>query len=108
MASRVSLRVLEFDKGYIRDLLEIPVNNRARLSVVTHALRDAIDTELTPRQREVLLMHYFDHLSGTEIAMRLGVNPSTVTRLLQRGKERLRKALRFYVEFLNCPLDEDV
>lgn len=107
MANRVSLNVLEFDKGYIRDLMDLPVNNRARLDVVTRALRDAIENELTPRQREVLLMQFFERLSGREIARRLGITPSTVTRTQQRAKERLRKSLRFYMEFLNCSFDED-
>ena len=108
MAYCLPERVLEFDKQLIADMMQVPVTNRARLAVVCRALREAIDTELTPRQREVLLMRWFENRSGREIAGILGVNPSTVCRELRAAQVRLQKALRFYMEFLNCNLDEDV
>lgn len=107
MAVRVSDRVLEFDKHFVADLMQIPVTNRERLTVVCRALREAIDTELTPRQREVLTMHHFEGKSGREIAEILDVNPSTVCRILKRAHARLHSSLRFYMDYLNCSLGDD-
>ena len=56
MATRVSCCTLEFDKHFVADLMQAPVTNHTRMEVVKRALRDAIENELTPRQREMLLM----------------------------------------------------
>ena len=43
-------------------------------------LRRARELELTPRQREVLILYYDKGLKMHQIARRLGVNESTVSR----------------------------
>lgn len=40
-------------------------------------------------------MHFDQDLSVTQIARELHVNPSTITRTLQRAKGRLRRCLRY-------------
>lgn len=58
-------------------------------------LRIAVETELTPRQRQLVGMYYVDQLLMTDIASRLGVNVSTVSRTLARARTRLKRALRY-------------
>ena len=58
-------------------------------------LRTAILEDLTPRQREMLLLRYYEKCSGVEIARRLGVDKSSVSRTLSRARARLWKALRY-------------
>ena len=58
-------------------------------------VRQVIQRELTPRQREVLLLHYRQGLCVTQIARQLGVNKSTVSRTLRRAEENLRRFLRY-------------
>lgn len=106
MSYRATKHGQVLDRKLIADLLEVPVTNRERLTVVCQALQKAIETELTPRQREVLLLRWYENRSGREIAAILGVNPSTVCRDLKRAQKRLRHALRFYMEYLNCRLEE--
>ncbi len=106
MAYRVSEKVMEFDRRLAADLMQAPITNRERLTVVCRALHEAVETELTPRQREVIVMRYFEKRSGKEIAEILGLNPSTVCRIRQRAEQRLQHALRFYVAYLNCSLGE--
>ena len=105
--NRVSSQVLEFDRQFIADLMQVPATNRIRLEIVKRALREAIEADLTPRQREMLLMRYFEGKTGSEIAAQLQINPSTVTRTLRRAEENLRRSLRFYVEFMNCSFEEE-
>ena len=45
---------------------------------------------LPVREREVIVMHYWNDMSPEEIATLLGVNRATVFRRLSRGRKRLR------------------
>ena len=47
-------------------------------------LKKAIDQELTGRQQTMLLMHYSENCSQTDMAAQLGVDKSTVSRTLAR------------------------
>jgi len=70
-------------------------------------LRRAIMDELTPRQREVILRYFVDNETMTVIARDLGVNVSTVSRTIKRGKARLRKCLRYGARDLLDPELDD-
>lgn len=106
MAERVGIQSLGFDRVLIQDILHVPTSNSEQLETIRRALRDAIANELTPRQREVLVMRYYDGLSGCAIAEQLGINPSTVCRTLRRAQERIRKNMRFYFDYRNISTDD--
>ncbi|WP_437781942.1 sigma factor-like helix-turn-helix DNA-binding protein [Sorangium sp. So ce1097] len=65
------------DRRLWRDEGEPP--GRARLCA---AVRDAVETALTAKQREVVEAYFFDGLSQGEIARRLGVAQQVVQRRL--------------------------
>jgi len=52
--------------------------------------------ELSPQQRAVVHLAYWEDLSAAMIAERLGVSSGTVRRQLARGRKRLREALDEY------------
>lgn len=83
--------LFSLDKFYQNDL---KMNNDQRLSA-ENAVIMAIDEELTNKQREVLLLYYFEGKSTIEIAKMLGVNKSSVSRLLSRAKMRIEKVLKY-------------
>lgn len=58
-------------------------------------VRSVMKEELTPRQAELIHMRYMEGMSMTEIAQRLGISVSTVSRTLKRGRGRIRKYLRY-------------
>ena len=58
-------------------------------------LRHAMESELTPRQMMVLKLYFIDGEKQCEIAQLLGVNKSTVSRTISRGKSRLHKCLKY-------------
>ena len=69
--------------------------NEEQLSRLRRNLRLARERELTPRQQQMVTL-YFDHgMSMPQIAQRLGVNPSTVSRTIRRAKEHLYRCLRY-------------
>ena len=58
----------------------------------------ALREELTGRQYEVLWLKEVEGLSGKEIAYKLGISQSAVSRHLTRGKKRLRVLLAYNLE----------
>ena len=57
---------------------------------LTHALRQ----DITQRQREYMMLYYGKGMSMEAIAQQFGVNKSTVSRTLKRGRQRLYRCLR--------------
>lgn len=82
---------LLFDYAQLAEWRQGNGDNSQRLR---RRLPDAI-AELTPRQQQMIHMQFQEGLSGTEIARRLGVNKSTVSRCLSRARRRLYSRLRF-------------
>ena len=58
---------------------------------LTHALRQ----DVTQRQREYMVLYYGQGMSMEAIAQQFGVNKSTVSRTLKRGRQRLYRCLRY-------------
>ena len=79
---------------YMREISELNTN-REEIIGLQKNLIFALNEDVTPRQREVLLLRYAECLSQAEIANQLGVARSTVSRTLARGEARLRKILRY-------------
>ena len=70
-------------------------DNSDQLERLRRNLRRAREQELTPRQREILALYYDRGLKMPQIARKLGVNRSTVSRTVKRAKERLYRCLRY-------------
>ena len=70
-------------------------DNSQRRQRLLHNLSRAMTEELTPRQQEMLHLYYYEKLNMAQIAVRLGVNKSTVSRCLRRARQRLYSRLRF-------------
>lgn len=90
MTRNQSLEELEYIilRKYLKLADSDGVSEEARLS-------RAMAKELTPRQRQMMELYYQHQLPMREIARRLGVNVSTVSRTLDRGRLRLRRCLRY-------------
>jgi len=68
---------------------------------------DAVYTELTARQREMVTLYFVRQMPMRDIARELGVNVSTVSRTIARGKVRLRRALQYGRRTLLDATEED-
>ncbi len=68
-------------------------DNAVRRERLRRNLHQAMERELTPRQREMMRLHFDEGYSVTDIAQRLGVNKSTVSRSIARSQEKLRRFL---------------
>lgn len=70
-------------------------DNSELLTRLYRNLRLAREQELTPRQREMVFLYYDRGLKMSQIAQKLGVNRSTVSRTVKRAKQRLYRCLRY-------------
>ena len=80
---------------YARQMSE---DNSKEISRLKRNLIRALQEDVTPRQRQTLLLYYSDGLNMREIGERLGVDKSTVSRTIKRGERRLRRCLRYGAE----------
>lgn len=59
-------------------------------------LRQMIQQELSPRQKEMVERYYFQKKKIREIAQEFGVNKSTVSRVLKCARTRMERCLQYY------------
>ena len=56
-----------------------------------------ISSELTDRQKECLVMHYYNNLNICQIAAKLNIDKSTVSRHVSRAKCKIKRILSYYL-----------
>ena len=70
--------------------------NELEYRKILKILPKIIDGELSERQKKCLTMRYCENLSVTEIAEKLNIDKSTVSRHISRAKAKLKRILRYY------------
>ena len=75
--------------------LQISQDNSQEVSQLKKNLIRAIQQDVTPRQRQLLLLYYGQGMNTREIGALLGLHPSSVSRTIQRGEQRLQRCLRY-------------
>lgn len=65
------------------------------IQVLKKLMAYAIKEELSSRQRQCILLYYVHGKNQREIAERLHINPSVVSRHVTRGLKRLQRALKY-------------
>lgn len=96
MPSILSLDRLQEEFGAVADNKDNPEStNHQQKQHLQKALLRVIQEELSPCQRQVILLYFFDGENIPAIAKQLGVNKSTVSRTLKRARENLKKYLRY-------------
>ena len=76
-------------------LLDHAGTNDPQMERLQRNLRLAKQQELTPRQRQILDLYFGEGKNIPAIARELKVNPSTVSRTLQRARQNLYRCLRY-------------
>lgn len=70
-------------------------DNGEQLQRLRRNLELARQQVLTPRQREIMELYYDQGLTMGQIALKLHLNTSTISRTLCRARERLYQSLRY-------------
>lgn len=66
-------------------------------SLMIKIMRSVIENELSERQRQMIGLYYFRRMNIPEIAEMLGVNRSTVSRTLSRGRRNILEKMKYFV-----------
>lgn len=95
----------ELEYQALRQFLKAVDNQQTRVAA---NISSALDEELTDRQRQMVTLYYIKQMRMQDIAQQLGVNVSTVSRTIERGKKRLRRCLKYGGSaLLAAAIDED-
>ena len=98
-------------KTYAADMAvysrQMASDNSREVSRLKRNLIRALREDVTPKQRQVLLMYYAQGLNMREIGEQLGVDKSTVSRTIKRGERRLQRCLRYGAETYLKNMDSD-
>ena len=73
-------------------------DNQADRNKMKRILKRAICHELTQRQRDCIIMKYFKNMKNNEIAERLGLSKSTVSRHIKAAESNLKKIAIYYMD----------
>ena len=84
------------DKNIRQILCEDPdeEDNRQRLRRI---LLNVIKNELTPRQKEIIMLYYFKNIDMVQIGEMLGVTPQAVSSAMARARLKMYRILKYYL-----------
>ena len=60
-------------------------------------LKGILKSELTLRQRQFMMMYYFENKTIPQIAAELGINKSTVCRSMQAACRRIQTCMKYWM-----------
>lgn len=60
-------------------------------------LLKVIKNELTPRQKEIIMLYYFKGIDSVQIGKQLGITPQAVSAAMSRAKMRIFRILQYYI-----------
>ena len=66
-------------------------------SRVRRVMLKIINNELTPRQKEIIMLYYFKDTDIVSISKRLGVSPQAVSAVMSRARMRMFRILQYYI-----------
>jgi RNA polymerase sigma-70 factor (ECF subfamily) len=96
VAAEWSIRVRHARPHEAKWLEDLIAEEKAGDLASEHELQDELERALmalTPRQREVLQLQFYESLSRTQIAQRTGLTERTVKRILMKSYAELRRQL---------------
>lgn len=85
----------DYYNEYRAYLLRLGDDNAAVRKRLLQNLRMAIREELTEKEWQAMQMYYVEQIKMVDISASLGVNVSTVSRNIKRGREKLKKCLKY-------------
>lgn len=79
----------------LRTLIECNSNENS-VRKLKKLLLNIINNELTPRQKEIIMLYYFQGIDTVTIAKESGVSPQSVSAVMSRARKRLYRIMRYY------------
>ncbi|MDE7138446.1 MAG: sigma-70 family RNA polymerase sigma factor, partial [Ruminococcus sp.] len=79
----------------IRDVLENDSEEDSSRKLKKLLLK-VINNELTPRQKEIIVLYYFKKLDTVTIARQLGITPQAVSAVMSRARVKMYRIMQYY------------
>ena len=79
----------------IRAIIECRSNENS-VRKLKNLLLNVINNELTPRQKEIIMLYYFQGVDTVTIARQSGVTPQAVSAVMSRARKRLYRIMKYY------------
>ena len=86
----------EADKS-IRAILGCDDKMDENAQQLRRVLLKVINNELTPRQKEIIMLYYFKDIDIVLISKRLGVSPQSVSAVMSRARLKVFRILQYYI-----------
>ena len=83
------------DEG-IRFILEGGTKDDSKI-ILRKILLNVINNELTPRQKEIIVLYYFKNTDTVAISKLLGITPQAVSALMKRARLKMYRILQYYL-----------
>ena len=78
----------------IRAIIETR-SNETSVTRLKRILLKVINNELTPRQKEIIMLYYFKGLDTVTIARMYGVTPQAVSAMMSRARKRMYRIMKY-------------
>lgn len=99
MARRAAKDLLTNDREMFRILSDSSgESNAAVLKIAKRALRKIIEEQLTARQKQFIVLYYYKEMDMPSIAQMCNVNASTVSRTLNRARQKIFAYMKYYFD----------
>ncbi|MCR5015139.1 MAG: sigma-70 family RNA polymerase sigma factor [Ruminococcus sp.] len=85
------------DELYLKRLLFADDTNSDHIRRLKRVLKNIIDNELTPAQKECIELYYWDGLSLKEIAERNEISPQAVSQCKSSAEKRIMNIMKYIV-----------
>lgn len=72
-------------------------DNSEHIKKVKEILKNIIANELTSRQREIIMLYYYEKKKSKDIATLLGIDKSTVSCILSSARKKIYNILKYYI-----------
>lgn len=83
------------DRG-IRSLLSSRDEDQSA-GKLRRTLLKVINNELTPRQKEIIMLYYFRNVDTVAISKMIGVTPQAVSAAMSRARLKMYNILKYYI-----------
>ncbi len=95
-----SLHLDEFTESLVslskyKEESQIEKGDKSYQKMIT-AVKNIMQGELTPRQKQCILLYYGDKMKMKEIAKNFGIGVSSVSRHIKKAKCRIKKTMEYY------------
>ena len=71
--------------------------NSHSINKMKRILQQAIQNELTDKQKKCLTLYYYNQMKMKDIAKELGLNISTVSRHISTATKKLKRIAQYYI-----------